>query len=265
MEFLQFPFMQKALLAGIILGSLSAFLGVFVVLQNLAFLGTGIAHAAFAGIALGYLLGVNPIAFTYFFCVIAGLSIAFLSQSQKIREDTAVGIMFSSSMALGIFIISFFKVSNTDLFGYLFGSILAVTRQDLISSIIVEAFSIFIVLFYLKEITISILDFEIATVMGIPAVSYKYFLIVLTSLCIAISIRIAGIILVSALLVIPGATALQISKTLKKALVLSITIGIGTSLAGLCISYYINSPPGSTIVLLASCLFLSVRLMKANK
>ncbi|BER92767.1 MAG: zinc transport system permease protein [Candidatus Atribacteria bacterium] len=265
MEFLQFSFMQKALLAGIIVGSLSAFLGVFVVLQNLAFLGTGIAHAAFAGIAIGYLLGVNPIAFTYFFCVIAGLGIAILAQSQKIREDTAVGIMFSSSMALGIFVVSFFKVSNTDLFGYLFGNILAVTRQDLIFSTIVAIFSIFTVLFYLKEITASILDFEMATVIGIPAVGYKYFLVALISLCIAISIRIAGIILVSALLVIPGATALQVSKTLKRALTLSTIIGAGTSLAGLSISYYLNSPPGSTIVLFAGCLFLLIRLMRFNQ
>ena len=122
--------MQRALSIGLIIGALGAVLGVFVVLKRLSFMGAGISHAAFGGIALGYFLGWNPILTAVIFCISVGIGISMLIENNRIKEDTAVGIFFTSTMALGILLIGLKKGYNIDLFGYLFGNILAVSGED---------------------------------------------------------------------------------------------------------------------------------------
>jgi len=143
--------MQRALFAGILIGSLCAVVGIYVVLKGLSFMGAGISHAAFGGVALGYLLNIDPVLSSIFFCVASGLGIAFISKKIHIKEDTTIGIFFASTMAFGILLIGLMKGYNVDLFGYLFGNILAVSLNDLHLTLFVEGLVIFFVLFYYKS------------------------------------------------------------------------------------------------------------------
>lgn len=255
MEILQLVFMQRALSIGLIVGALGAALGVFVVLKRLSFMGAGISHAAFGGIALGYFLGWDPILTAVIFCVSVGIGISMLIENNRIKEDTAVGIFFTSTMALGILLIGLKKGYNIDLFGYLFGNILAVNREDLIVSLVIGIIITFSLYFFYKELVLSILDPEMARVIGLPVNFLNYLLVSLIALFIVISVRIVGIILVSALLTIPAATALRWSKNLKKALAISLVDSLGCTAGGLILSYYLDTAPGATIVILATIVF----------
>jgi len=256
--------MQRALSIGLIIGALGAVLGVFVVLKRLSFMGAGISHAAFGGIALGYFLGWNPILTAVIFCISVGIGISMLIENNRIKEDTAVGIFFTSTMALGILLIGLKKEYNIDLFGYLFGNILAVSGEDLVISLIIGAIVAFSLYFFFKELTLSILDPEMARVIGLPVSFLNYLLVSLIALFIVISTRIVGIILVSALLTIPAATALRWSKNLKKALIISIIDSLGCTIGGLILSYYLDTAPGATIVILATLIFF-ITLFFNNK
>ena len=261
MEILRFTFMQRALFIGLIVGVLGATLGVFVVLKRLSFMGAGISHAAFGGIALGYFLGWDPILTAVVFCISVGIGISMLIENNRIKEDTAVGIFFTSTMALGILLIGLKEGYNIDLFGYLFGNILAVGREDLVISLAIGAIIAFSLYFFFKELILSILDPEMARVIGLPVSFLNHLLVALIALFIVISVRIVGIILVSALLTIPAATALQWSKNLRKVLVLSSIDSLGCVLGGLALSYYLDTSPGATIVILATLVFFTTFLL----
>jgi len=257
--------MQRALLAGILIGSLCAVTGLYVVLKGMSFMGAGISHAAFGGVALGFLLNVDPVLSSIFFCVASGLGIAYLSKKSHIKEDTTIGIFFASTMAFGILIIGLLKGVNIDLFGYLFGNILAVTPNDLYLTLIIEGVVFFFILFYYKELLLLVLDEEMAEVSGIP-VSFVYYLLVsLISLTIVISIKVVGIVLVSALLIIPSAAALQITNNFKRALLTAIIFGMVSSVGGLILSYFLDTPSGATIVLFATFIFLITSLLSSKK
>lgn len=264
MEILRFAFMQRALSIGLIIGALGAVLGVFVVLKRLSFMGAGISHAAFGGIALGYFLGWDPILTAVIFCISVGIGISMLIENNRIKEDTAVGIFFTSTMALGILLIGLKKEYNIDLFGYLFGNILAVSREDLVISLVVGAIVALFLYFFFKELILSILDPEMARVIGLPVSFLNYLLVSLIALFIVISTRIVGIILVSALLTIPAATSLRWSKNLKQALIISLIDSLGCTIGGLILSYYLDTAPGATIVILATLIFF-ITLFFNNK
>ena len=257
--------MQRALLAGVLIGSLCAVIGIYVVLKGMSFMGAGISHAAFGGVALGFLLKVDPVLSSVFFCVASGLGIVYLSKKSHIKEDTTIGIFFASTMALGILIFGLLKGVNVDLFGYLFGNILAVTLNDLYLALLVEGAVFFFVLFYYKELLLLVLDQEMAEVSGIPVSMVYYLLVTLISLTIVISIKVVGIVLVSALLIIPSAASLQITNNFKKALVTAIIFGIASSIGGLILSYFLDTPSGATIVLFATGIFLVTSLLSSKK
>jgi len=257
--------MQRALIAGVLIGSLCAIVGIYVVLKGMSFMGAGISHAAFGGVALGYLIKVDPVISSIFFCVASGLGIAFLSKKSHIKEDTTIGIFFASTMAFGILVIGFMKGVNVDLFGYLFGNILAVTLKDLYLALIVEGVVLFFVLFYYKELLLMVLDHEMAEVSGIPVTMVYFFLIVFISLTVVIAIKVVGIVLVSALLVIPSATALQMTDNFKKAMVAAVIVGISSCLGGLFLSYIFDTPSGATIVLSATIIFIVASILSPKK
>jgi ABC-type Mn2+/Zn2+ transport system permease subunit len=186
-------------------------------------------------------------------------------KESQIKEDTTIGIFFASTMALGILIFGLLKGVNVDLFGYLFGNILAVTLNDLYLALLVEGAVFFFVLFYYKELLLLVLDQEMAEVSGIPVSMVYYLLVTLISLTIVISIKVVGIVLVSALLIIPSAAALQITNNFKKALVTAIIFGIASSIGGLILSYFLDTPSGATIVLFATGIFLVTSLLSSKK
>ncbi|HSV30773.1 MAG TPA: metal ABC transporter permease [Atribacteraceae bacterium] len=260
LNILQYTFMQRAILAGIVAGVMCSIVGVYVVLKRLSFMGAGISHSAFGGVALGYLLGIDPMFTAIGFCVLSALGISFFSRRKIVREDTVIGIFYSASMGLGVFLTGYLRGYNVDLFGYLFGNILAVTISDLKIMTGVLAIVVFLVIFYYKELLSIVLDDETAAVSGIPVAFLNHLLAGLVAITIVVSLRVVGIILVSALIVIPSAAAMHMTDNFKTLMALSVTIGVLSCLTGLFLSYLLNTPSGATIILTATLIFVIAAL-----
>ena len=255
MDILHFAFMQRALLSATIIGTVCAVIGVYVVLRSMAFIGAGIAHASFGGVALGLSLGINPLFTTIVFCVATAWGIAFFSEKRKVREDSAVGVFFASTMAFGILLIGAMKGYQADLFGYLFGNILAVSYFDLWASIVIALIVIGLVWFFYKEFLLLTFDPEMALVTGLHVKTFNLLMMTLIAVSIVISIKSVGIVLVSALIVTPAASAYLISDDFKKMMRLSILIGVGSTWVGLFLSVWLNLASGATIVMVATLIF----------
>jgi ABC-type Mn2+/Zn2+ transport system permease subunit len=255
-DLLSMSFMQNALAAAVMVSMLCAVISVFVVLKRLSFIGVGISHSAFGGVSLGVLLGVNPALTAIAFSLSAAMAIGQVSRNSEIHEDTAIGILFAATMALGILLLSLSRSYTADLFGFLFGNILAVTRLDLLVIAILSACVLSLVRLFFKELLFICFDEEMAQVSGLP-VAFLYFLLLgLMAVTVVVSIKIVGIILVSALLVIPGAAAYRLTFDYKRMLYISVAVGLVSSLVGLWASYYLDIPSGATIVLTATVIFL---------
>jgi ABC-type Mn2+/Zn2+ transport system permease subunit len=255
-EILGYAFMQRALVASLLIGTVSAVIGVYVVLRGLAFIGAGIAHASFGGVALGFLLGINPILAAVVFCLATAWGIAWTSQRAEVREDTAIGIFFAATMALGILFIGLMRDYNVDLFGYLFGSVLAVTQEDLWLSLGLGVGVLLTVGLFFKELLFVTFDPEMAQVSGLPAGVLYVLLLSLMALAIVLSIKVVGIILVSALIVIPAAAAYQLTEDFRWMMLLAVIIGNLSAVIGLFLSYELDTASGATMVLTATAVFL---------
>ena len=265
MEILEFAFMQRALVAAALIGAVCAVVGVYVVLRGLSFIGAGIAHASFGGVALGFLLGVNPVLTAIAFCLAIAWGIGFVARKGRVREDTAIGIFFASSMALGILFIGMMHGYNVDLFGYLFGSILAVTAQDVwITASLGVAVLLVVGVFY-KELLFVIFDPQMAEVTGVPAGKLYFLLLSLVALTVVLSIKVVGIVLVSALIVTPAAAAYQLSEDFRRMMALAVVIGVTSAVGGLLLSYWLDTASGATIVLLATLIFFASALVSPRR
>lgn len=264
-EILSHTFMQRALLASILIGTVTAVIGVYVVLRGLAFIGAGIAHASFGGIALGFLVGLNPVVTAVAFCLLTAWGIAWATRRAEVKEDTAIGIFFASTMALGILLIGLMRRYNVDLFGYLFGSVLAVTRQDLWTSLILGAAVLLIVALFFKELLFITFDPEMAKVSGLPAEQLYLMLLGLIAVTVVLSIKVVGIILVSALIVIPAAAVFQLTEDFRAMMLLAVVIGIAAAIVGLFLSYWLNTASGATMVLTATLIFVLSALLSPRR
>jgi ABC-type Mn2+/Zn2+ transport system permease subunit len=256
LEILSYTFMQRALLASVLIGTISAVIGVYVVLRGLSFIGAGIAHASFGGVALGFLLGINPTLTAVGFCLLTAWGIAWTSRRAEVKEDTAIGIFFAATMALGILFIGLMEDYNVDLFGYLFGSVLSVTQADLWLSGLLGAGVLLTVGLFFKELLFITFDPEMARVSGLPATALYVLLLSLMALTIVLSIKVVGIILVSALIVIPAAAAYQLTEDFWPMMILAVIIGNISALSGLFLSYELDTASGATMVLTATLVFL---------
>jgi ABC-type Mn2+/Zn2+ transport system permease subunit len=254
-EIFEYAFMQRALIAGAVIGALCAIIGVYVVLKGLSFIGAGIAHASFGGVALGFLLGVNPVLSAVGFCVVTAWGIGLVARKGLVKEDTAIGIFFASTMALGILFIGLMHGYNVDLFGYLFGSILAVAREDLWITLGLGAGIVLVVALFFKELLFVSFDPEMAEVTGVPAGKIYFLLLSLVALTVVVSIKVVGIVLVSALLVTPAAAAYQLTEDFRRMMALAVLIGVASTVGGLLLSYALDTASGATIVLLATLIF----------
>ncbi|MFC1968025.1 metal ABC transporter permease [Chloroflexota bacterium] len=264
-EILHYSFMQRALVAAILVGILCSVIGVYVVLKRLSFIGVGVSHSAFGGVALGFLLGLNPIAMAIPFCLAVALGIGFTSKKGRVSEDAAIGILFIVAMALGVIFVGLAPGYNVDLFGYLFGSILAVSAADLWTIAILGLLVIGIVILLYKELLFLSFDEEMAKVSGLPVEKLYYLLLCLLAVTVVISIRIVGIILVSALLILPAATAFQLTRNFRFMMLLSACFGVLSGIAGLLLSYWFDLPSGATIILTASLVFILSLLLSARR
>lgn len=255
---LAYGFMQRALIAGTLIGIVCAVIGVYVVLRGMAFIGAGIAHAAFGGVALGFFLGINPTLSAVVFCTLVGWGIAAVARTRAVREDTAVGIFFAATMAFGVLLIGLSRGYNVELFSYLFGSILAVTPTDLWVTLTLSVVVLSAVGLFYKELLFLTFDEEMAAVAGIPVRPLYFLLVTLIALTVVVAIKVVGIVLVSALLVIPAAAAWQLAYRPHTMMALSVAFGILSTLGGLGLSYVLDTASGATIVLLATTLFFAV-------
>lgn len=255
-------FMQKALLVGVVVSLISGFVSAFVVLRKMSFIGAGISHAAFGGVAIGFFTGINPTISAVVYAMAVALGIEFVSRRGKVASDTSIGIFFASSMALGIVLISLSREYTVDLFGYLFGNILAITKGEVLLSLFVGVLVVGSILLFLKEIFITTYNEDIARVSGISVRAINILFLVLLSISIVISMKIVGIILISALLVIPGATAQLFAKNLYFMIAVSCGVAVISTILGLILSYEFDIAPGGSIVLTATAIFLVALFFK---
>ncbi len=265
MEIFEYAFMQRALVGSLFIGILCSVIGVYVVLKGMSFIGAGIAHASFGGVALGYLLNINPLISAIVFSVATALCIGKASRRGAIKEDTAVGIFFSATMAFGVLCIGLLKGYNVDLMGYLFGSILAVSDGDLVLIVCVSLVVLPCIALFFKELEFVTFDPEVAQIMGLPVRRLYYCLLALIALTVVASMKLVGIVLASALIVAPAASAYQFAEDFRRMMALSVVFGIVSCTGGLVLSYFLNTASGATIVMLSTALFFLSALFSPKK
>lgn len=264
-ELLAHTFMQRALLEAVLIGGICAVIGVYVVLNGLSFIGAGISHSTFAGVAIGLLVGVDPLITALLFSTLVALSIGWVSERTDLKHDTSVGIFFAATMALGVLLIGFLKDTYVDVYSYLFGNILALTAADMWISLAMTAVVLATVLALFKEFLALSFDAEVASVMGLPIRTLHYLLLVLIALTVVLSVKAVGVVLVSALIVTPAAAAHQLTVSFRRMMLLSILIGVGASVGGLLLSYWIDVPSGAGIVLMATLAFFLSWLLSPRR
>ena len=263
-EIFTLPFMQRALIAGALVGFLASYYGVFVVQRGLSFLGSGLAHAAFGGIALGLLLNFEPLWIAVPFTVIVAVGIFWVRDKTELGSDTAVGIFFAVSMALGVVFLFLKKEYTSDAFTYLFGSILAVTKTDLkITGSVVLLTLLTLPLW--RRWAYASFDRELAETDHLAVDRDDYLLSILIAVTVVVAIKVVGIVLIAAFLVIPAATSRLLSPTFRRMTVVSIVIGVISAIIGLWLSYYLDIPSGATIILFQAILFFLSMLYKSFK
>ncbi len=255
-DLLQLDFFTNALMMSLFLSILFGVLSFFIVLRRMAFLGAGIAHTAFGGIALGLLLGVQPFVTSLVFCVIAAIMIGQMARSGRLSYDTGIGIFFSFSMALGAVFIALRKAYTFDVSGYLFGNILGVTRTDLVLVLVALLLVTAFIWFFFQKLLFMTFEESVASVSGFRPHRLEILLLVSLALVIVVSIKMVGIILVSALVVLPGSFGLLFWNRYRGIIVISILFTFFVMEGGLFLSYLLDLPAGATMVVLGTMLYL---------
>jgi zinc transport system permease protein len=251
----QYEFMRNAMAAGVAAAFLCGIIGIYIILNKIVFISDGIAHAAFGGIGLGYFLGLDPLAFGMASAVATALGIGTVASRSKVSEDTAIGVFLATGMALGIMLMSLSQGYGRDLFGYLFGNILAVTREDVAIICALTILVLIIVIALYKEFLVLSFDPVYAESVGLPVRRLRLLLLCMVALSVVVLIKIVGIILLIALLTIPGAISRQHIKGLPKIMAGAVLLGIVFVTIGLVVSYLLDVPSGATIILTAACVF----------
>ena len=254
----EFAFMQRALLGGVLVAMICALVGTYVVLRGLAFVGDALAHAAFPGVVIAYLLKGNIHLGAAVFALATALGIGLISRRARMSYDTTIGILFAGAFALGVLLMSTIKGYTVDLFSFLFGNILGISGRDLLFVGLLGAVVVLTVALFYKELLLLSFDPTVAEAMGYPVQALNYLLLALIALTIVISIQAVGIILVVALLVTPSATAYLLTERFFRMMVLGILLAVLAAVVGLYFSYYLNVASGAAIVLVSTCLFFVV-------
>ena len=247
----EYQFMQNAFIASILASIVCGIIGVIVVEKKLVMMSGGIAHTAYGGVGLGYLLGFEPIIGAFLFSVSAALGIGAIKRRGGVQSDVIIGLFWSLGMALGIVFIALMPGYPPDLNSYLFGNILSVTKADLYLMIILSFLVVFIVIALFNDWKAYLFDEEFASIIGIKTVFLEYLLLVLVAMTVVVLIRVAGIILVLALLTAPSAMASIFSKRLKSRMIFAVIFGVIFCISGLWISYKLNIASGACIVILS--------------
>lgn len=262
MEFLSYGFIQRALITGFLLGATCAVLGVFVVLRRMAFIGVGISHAALGGVAIGLVLGFPPLAAAGVFSVGVAWVIGWITRKGEVSEDTAIGIFFPTAMALGVALMSLSPTYWQSLPGYLFGNILSVSPGGLWGLLVLASLSLGVLALFFKEFLFLGVDEEAAKAAGLPTAFLNYLLLSIMAVTIVAAMKLVGIVLVSAFLVIPAATGQTLATSVRSMVVLSVASALLSVGVGLWLSWIWNLPSGASIVLFGAVLFFASYLSR---
>lgn len=260
--FFTYGFLQRALLAGVFIAVACALLGVFLILRRDSMIGHGLAHVAFAGVALGLFLKIIPLGVALVVAVVAALGIMKLKEKAGLYGDTAIAIFSSVGLAVGIVLATLAQSFNVDLFSYLFGDILAIETSEVWLSMALAAVVVFVVILHYHRFMYMTFDREAAKASGIKVGHLDVLLTILTAVTVVLGMKVVGILLVSALVVIPAAAGLQLASNFKKAIILSSLIAVGSVLLGLFLAYYLDFPASGTIVILSFLFFVLFFLLK---
>ncbi|MGP7818582.1 iron chelate uptake ABC transporter family permease subunit [Niallia sp. 01092] len=259
MDFIQavmnYGFLQKALLTSVMVGVICGVIGSFIILRGMSLMGDAISHAVLPGVAISYIFGFNFFFGAAVSGLIAALGIGYVSQNSRIKNDAAIGIMFSTFFALGIILITMLK-SSSDLYHILFGNVLAVRTSDMWITFFIGLFILIVVFVFFKELLVSSFDPTMSAAYGLPNKVIHYLLMTLLTLVTVASLQTVGIVLVVAMLITPASTAYLLTNRLSVMIWLAVTFGTLASVIGLYYSYIYNLASGASIVVVSTIFFL---------
>jgi zinc transport system permease protein len=248
-EILTYSFMHRALISGIAIAILCSVIGLFLVLRRYSLFGDALAHSSFGGIALGLFAGVYPLWTAYGVSIISALIITKIKDRYNISGDASIAVLLSSGIAAGLVIISFSGGFSIDIFSFLFGSILLISVNDTVLILALTGGILIVILLLYRQILYSTFNEEQAKVSGIPVEKINYLIIFMAGLTVVTSIQLVGVLLISALFVIPNVTAIMYGRGFKQTAIISISFSVFSVLSGILISYIFDITPAGTIVL----------------
>ena len=262
-DILSFGFMQNAIISGIAISLICSTVGLFLVLRKYSLFGDALAHSAFGGVALGLFLGFYPLWAAYAVSILSALGLTKIRQKFDISGDAIVAILLSSGIAVGIVLISLSGGFSIDIFSFLFGSVLLVSTENVIGILgMCAAILIILIIGYKKFMYITFSE-EQARVSGIRVEKLNYLLIAIAGITVVTSMQLVGVLLVSALFVIPNVTAMMFKRSFKQTIILSMSFSVFSTVAGILISYPLDIAPSGMVVLLAITLFIGSLVMKS--
>ena len=264
LEALQYDFIQNALLAGVLISIAAGIIGSLVVVNKITFLAGGIAHSSYGGIGIAIYLGLPILFGATIFAIITAIIIAFMTLNNRTRIDSLIGMMWASGMAIGIIFVDLTPGYNVDLMSYLFGSIIAVSSDDITYMVILDIFIIFIVAYFYKEILSVSYDSEFAKLRGINTKFFYTLILILCALCVVAAIKAVGLILVIALLTIPTYLAESFANKLSTMMFLSALFATIFTIIGLGISYFYDISSGASIIVTAIVILSIVKLIRSK-
>ena len=250
-EILTFSFMHRALISGIAIAILCSVVGLFLVLRRYSLFGDAIAHSSFGGIALGLLAGVYPLWTAYGVSIDSALIITRIKDKYNISGDASIAVLLSSGIAVGLVIIGFSGGFTIDIFSFLFGSILLVSVDDTILILSLTGIILIVILLLYRPLLYSTFNEEQAKVSGIPVEKINYLIVFIAGITVVTSVQLVGVLLISALFVIPNVTAIMYGKGFKQTAIISISFSVFSVVAGILVSYIFDITPAGTIVLLS--------------
>ena len=260
--FFQYSFIQKAFIAGSFVAIVCSTLGLFLVLRKMSLIGDGLSHVSFGAIALGLFLGIYPFYIAIPVVMIGSILILKISEKAKIYGDASIGIISAVGIASGVILASKSRGFTVDLMSYLFGNILSISTTEVILTIGLSIVVLVVVYFFYWDLFSATFDEEYAKTTGVKTNSINILLTLLTAITVVLSVKVVGVMLVSALLILPAVTALQLAKGFKPAMILSGIISLISVLLGITLSFYLDLPAGATIVLVNAVIFSFVLLYK---
>ncbi len=254
-DLLHYEFLQKALFTSIMVGIICGVIGSFIILRGMALIGDAISHAVLPGVAISYMIGINFFYGAVITGILTALGIGYINQNSRIKNDSAIGIVFSAAFAIGVILIAKAN-SSINLDRILFGNVLSVRSSDMWMTLIIGAIVLLTVIFFYKELLVSTFDPTFAAAYGLPNKLIHYVIMILLTMVTVASLQTVGVILVVAMLITPAATAYLLTNRLWFMIVLAALFGAISSIIGLYYSFVYNLPSGAVIVLVATALFL---------